>query len=267
MLWIADERDARIVELDIARAGIDQGAQLRPIGGDQTGPEALAIVLIEPELAAGVVVHAVRRWKRNLGHAARRAFEEFECTHHRARLPADRPDDVEIREALRRPGGIAPLELRRAGAIGGEALPAEDQLEPPAAPAEFAIGERLQAEPLLQCDDVADAFIFHRAQLSARMRAQRARRRLRPEILLARALQPLRPQQAADMISAERRPHRAADSNSASPGRRRCLSHRERACADPASPRRMRSRTSNTGACTRRARTAIERSIAARSVQ
>src|SRR5690606_13878242 len=125
-----------------------------------------------------------------------------------------------IGEALGDAGFVAPFELRRAGAVGLEALPAEDQLQPPAAAAELPVGGGAQAYALLQRDHLAHAFILDLAQVGVVVRPVVAGGRLRPEELLARLLQLLGGQKAADMVGPKRWSHvrpilssRLADAN------------------------------------------------------
>src|SRR5207248_9818571 len=103
--------------------------------------------------------------------------------------PGDLARDSQFGESLGNARLVAPLELRGAGAVGLEAFPAHDQLEPPASPAEFPVGAGFEPDALLHGDHLADAFVFHRAKLRVVVRAEGAGRGLRAEKLLARLLE------------------------------------------------------------------------------
>src|SRR6266513_3812943 len=150
-------------------------------------------------------MYAVRRRHRHLGQRFGVRLQESEGTHDRARPPADLALHSQFGKSLRDAAFVSPFEARGAGAVGCEALPAEDKLEPPAAPAELAVGDRLQADALLRRDAFADAAVLDGAQFRAVMRPQVALRGLRSEEALARLLKRLWPQQAADLVGAERR--------------------------------------------------------------
>src|SRR5256885_13958436 len=130
-------------------------------------------------------MHAVRRRHGYFRHRFCDSFQKPECRDHRTRPPANFSGNAKLREALGDAVFIPPLQARGAGAVGLEALPAEDQLEPPAAPAELAVGDRLQADSLLHGDALADAAVLDRTQSGVVVRPQVALRGLRAEELLA----------------------------------------------------------------------------------
>ena len=79
-----------------------------------------------------------------------------------------------------------------------DAVEAPQEIEMPPRAAEFAVGDRLQADLFLLLDDVLDLAVFDRLQLGGAVISPLARR--------SRAcFQRGGPQQAADMIGAERR--------------------------------------------------------------
>ncbi len=94
--------------------------------------------------------------------------------------------------------------VERVGLVYGQvdAVEAVDEVDVPPVAAELAVGDRLDADRLLQRDHVADAAVLHRFQLGL---ADLALSCLRP-----RLVQLLRAQQAADMVGTERRFHYAA---------------------------------------------------------
>src|SRR3989442_12030903 len=113
---------------------------------------------------------------------------------------------------LRAPDPARQLEQRRllAGAMeGGElvlgqldAVEAVDEVDVPPVAAELAVGDRLQADVLLQLDDAPDVLVLGLAQLFSRDFA------FFP--LRADLVQFTRAQQAADMVGAERGFHEEA---------------------------------------------------------
>ena len=78
-----------------------------------------------------------------------------------------------------------------------DAVEAPQEVEMPPRTAEFAVGDRLQADRLLFVDDGLDLAVLDRLQRGGIDLALGAG--------LARGLQRRRPQQAADLIGAERR--------------------------------------------------------------
>ncbi len=78
-----------------------------------------------------------------------------------------------------------------------DAVEAPEEIEMPPGAAEFAVGDRLQADRFLLLDDALDLAVFDRLE--------RGGVDLALGVLLARLLQRGRAQQAADMIGAERR--------------------------------------------------------------
>ena len=80
MRRIADERDAGVVHLEVARPGVDKRLQLLPVRSDQVVPEQF-IVFVDAEVSAGVIMHAVRRRHGHLGQRLGVCLQEFERTH------------------------------------------------------------------------------------------------------------------------------------------------------------------------------------------
>src|SRR5467141_961589 len=113
---------------------------------------------------------------------------------------------------LRAPDPARQLEQRRlfAGAMeGGEpvlgqldAVEAVDEVDVPPVAAELAVGDRLQADVLLQLDGFLDALVFHGTQ--------RRMIDLALPVPGARGMECLRAQQAADVVGAERGFHERA---------------------------------------------------------
>jgi hypothetical protein len=100
------------------------------------------------------------------------------------------------------------LQLGRARAVRLEAFPAEDQLEPPAAASEFAVGHGAQPRALLHGDNLAHAFVFHFPEPWMVVRTYVAGGGLWAEECLARLLELFRTQQAPDVVGAKRWLHR-----------------------------------------------------------
>src|SRR6266508_3321234 len=116
------------------------------------------MTLADALVATGVHVEDDRRRDRHLRHARRARLEEFEGADDRALPPADRSRDPQSGGCLTDAVLISPGHFRGSAAIRGNALPIHDQLEPPTAPAEFAVGHRSQSHALLHRNDVANAF-------------------------------------------------------------------------------------------------------------
>src|SRR5690606_12691122 len=132
-------------------------------------------------------MHYGRRGKRDLRYQAGVVAQEGKGTHDRARPPFDRPSDLEVREILLFALLVLPTERRGLPlARRREAAPVHYHLEPPAAPAELAVGSRAQPGFLLHRDGLANAVVLDRAQLGAVMRAEVRLRGLRTEESIAR---------------------------------------------------------------------------------
>ena len=171
----------------------------------QNSVDVLVVALGDALVAAAIHVHQDRRRHRHLRHRARVGLEELEGAHDRARPPADRPVDPEAREGLLLAVGRVPGEGGRALPVRADALPGQQQFQPPAAPPELAVGDGAEADAFLHGDDVADAAILDRAQLGVVMGSEMLVGCLGAEELLARRLEDLGPEQAADLVGAERR--------------------------------------------------------------
>ena len=129
-------------------------------------------------------------------HHVRAGAPDLPCHAHERRL-----FDDALEPDTERPGrGVHPIE-------------AADKIDvPPVAP-ELAIGDRLQSDRFLQGHDLADAFVFDRAERGAIDLSSRA--------AYARVLQLLRAQETPDVIGAKGRcggpGHRAAHSKRVGP--------------------------------------------------
>src|SRR6266699_1057789 len=143
------------------------------------------------------VQHGRRRhgeFRRALLH---HRLQELEVIEH-ARLRA--PDPARQLEKRRLLVGA----LERGEPVDGQidAVEAVNEVDVPPVAAELAVGDRLQADVLLQLDGVLDAFVLHGAQ----------RRTVDLALLVsgARGMECLRAQQAADVVGAERGFHEGA---------------------------------------------------------
>src|SRR5262249_19527593 len=119
--------------------------------------------------------------------------------------PADRAVDPQPRGRLLHAALIAPHDIGVAGAVRRKPVPIHDQLEPPAAPAELAIGDGVKPRAFLHGDRGADAFLLDAPQVGILVRAEMRVGGLRAELALARKLQSRRPQQAAHVVGPEGR--------------------------------------------------------------
>ncbi len=204
---IAQERDAGVVELDVGRARRGERRDLLAIGLHHVVPELIEVTVValaHALVAAREHVQHDGRRHRHLRHAPGVRLEKREGAHDRAVAPADRCVDPQPRERLLGAALVPPGHLGGAGAVGREA-PVHHQLEPPAAAAEFAVGDGAQPDALLHRDHVADARVLDGAQFGIVVGTEILVSGLRSEQPLARVLELLRAQQAADLVGAERR--------------------------------------------------------------
>jgi len=134
--------------------------------------------------------------------------DEFEMIEHRVAGKADLAGDLEALVA-RGHGGEGDAAVHH---VLLDAIEAPEEIEMPPGAAEFAVGDRLQADPFLFLDDALDLAVFDRLERGGVDLALGAP--------LARLFQRGRTQQAADMIGAERRLGSLAQSATPTPRRR-----------------------------------------------
>jgi hypothetical protein len=168
------------------------------IGRNHVGPELFDIRVDRSadSVATGKLMDLRRRGDRHFRRFLRERLQEGECRDiHRAR-----PGDPAI-DQRERPGDRLPVlvVIDHVRALALDELDAErvQELRQIAHPPKFAVGDGMEADLLLQLDDLAYAAILEPAQLLAR---GLSRHEIAP-----RLDQPLRPDQAADMVGAERR--------------------------------------------------------------
>src|SRR5215471_5963860 len=194
MKWIAEECDAGIVELNVSGTSPDESIDLLMISGNHIFPERIDVLVVALEdalVAACEHMNEDRRWHRYLRHQHGVVLKELKRADRGARPPSDRPVDPQARKRLSDTLLVAPHHFRPALAVGREPVPSHDQVKPPAAAPELAVGRSLKANSLLHSDNVPDAFILDRTQFRAVMRAEICIRQLRSQQSLASRLEPL----------------------------------------------------------------------------
>src|SRR5260370_6117250 len=116
----------------------------------------------------------------------------------------DAPLALERRSCVRRgrdPDDAAAIAKRQSAVAQAEAVHGIDETRRPAAAVELAVGDRGQAERLLERDDFPDALVLHLFELVFSQFFF---------LVGARSLQqPLGPHEAADVLDVKRRLHRA----------------------------------------------------------
>src|SRR5580704_12450511 len=160
---IAQHGDEYFVELQVAAAGIGEGAHgffVRLAEIVEHGVE-LGIDRLVDRRADRAAIQRRRRRDRNLRRALGVRLDEFEMLDHRMAGEADLAGDLGAFVARPR-GGEGDAGLHD-GLL--DAVEAPEEIEDPPGAAEFAVGDRLQAGRLLLFDDVLDLAVFHRFQL------------------------------------------------------------------------------------------------------
>ncbi len=194
LLGIADHRPGGVVELQIAAAGVVEGADRLLPGGSDVGEEGIevGIGLLADHLPALAEVERARRRDAHLRRDVAVRLQELEMLDLRMAGEIDLAVDLDGL-AL----GVHAVELDRRRLDQIDALQAPEEIEMPPGAAELAVGGELEADLFLLLDDLLDRAVFDRLQ--------RGIVDLALGVLLARLLQRRRAQQAADVIGAERR--------------------------------------------------------------
>jgi hypothetical protein len=118
---------------------------------------------------------------------------------------SNRPSYPKSRKGLRAAILVAPYHFGGPSAVSGEAAPAHNEIEPPAAPTKFPVGRGLQAGALLHSHNVENALVLYGAQFGLAVRTEMFVSRLRPKNAQAGFVQSGRAHEAANDISAKRR--------------------------------------------------------------
>src|SRR4051812_41770959 len=194
-LRIAQIGQIDLVELQIAAAGVGQGADGLAVGGTEIAIEIVhrGIDRFRHRVAAVAEMQRRRRRDRHLRRLLGVRLHELEMLDHRMRhvaaeLLVDAQQDWPRLRALE-------LELALAD-IGFDAIEPDQEVGLPRSAAVFAVGDRFQSGLLLLLDQRCDLTVLDRLELRRRDPAALA--------LAARLLQRRRAQQAADMIGAKR---------------------------------------------------------------
>ena len=184
-----------VVELQVAAAGIVEGADRLPVSGGRVGEELVDVRIdrLDGVIAETEVEHA-RAGDGHLRHQAGMRLEEPEVLEHRVIVrPAELAGDG---DALRL--GLHAVELDAVVELDQlAALEMRQEIEMPPGPAELAVGRRLEADLFLPRDDLLDLAVFDFAQ--------RLRGDLTGGEFGARLLERSGAEQAADHVGAEGR--------------------------------------------------------------
>ena len=205
LLRIAQARGDHLVELDVGAAGFAERAQLGDVGFAQVVPESvqIGIGLLADGRARAEVIDGLRRRHRHLRRFPGQRLDEAERAGVDALRPADPAGHLDARQRHVMAGLVA-KHGRRAAVVAAHVLERQQELAPPDAAAEFAVGDRAHAGALLQLDRFAHAFVLDCAQFLVAVRAEVVVEIVRAEDALARLHQPLRAAQAADLVGPER---------------------------------------------------------------
>src|SRR5262249_35612438 len=154
LLRVAGHRPGGVVELQIAAAGVVEGADGVAIGRAEIVEELVEIGI---DLAADRVapLAEMQGRRRRDGHLRRdlaMRLEEAEVIEHRVRREAELALDL---QALRLGLHAGELDAGR-GLIRLDTVEAAEEVEVPPRAAELAVGRALQADVLLLLDDVLD---------------------------------------------------------------------------------------------------------------
>ncbi len=196
---IAQVGHVHLVELDIAAAGGGEVGDLLGVDAGEVGVEVLDVGIglgVDGVSAAAEVDHA-RRWDGDLGRLAGHRLQEGEVVDEDRLGARDLAHDPHGGRAAR----LGPLlvverrrELRLVHLHIGDL---QQEIDLPGLAVVFAVGDRLQAEILLQLDHVADGVVLDGGQgglvdLAGRLSDAGVKKRLRAK-------------QAADVVGAKRR--------------------------------------------------------------
>src|SRR3984893_1905448 len=190
---IAQHGHEDLVELEVAAAGVGEGAHRLAVGLPQVGEEAIELGI--DGLVDGrhhrAAVDRRGRGNRDLRRAIGVRLHEFEMLDHRmagkSELAGDAHPLVAGRNARKCDAGIHDVAF--------DAVEAPEKIEMPPGAAELAVGDGLQPHLLLLLDHAFDLAVLDRLEFRHGDLALRA--------LLARRLQRRRPQEAAHVIGAE----------------------------------------------------------------
>ena len=192
---IAGHRPGGVVELQIAAAGVVEGADRRPIGFGDIVKERVQIgidVFADGRTALPEMQRARRRY-RHFRHDARVRLQKLEMLEHRMTGETDLAVDLE-RVRL----GLHAVELDAVvGEVELHAVEAAKKSKCHQVAAKLAVGGEFQPDLLLLLDRPFDLAVFDRAQCFGSDLVALA--------FGARLFQRRRPQQASDMVGAERR--------------------------------------------------------------
>src|SRR5262245_50837056 len=200
-LGIAQIGEVDLVELEIAAAGVGEGAQRLAVALAEVAVELGHVGIDRARHRVAPVAEMQRGGRRN-GHLRRRLVrcrvgvggDELEMIDHRMdAIAAELADDAQHHGL-----GLRALELDLALAeIGLDAVDPAEEVVVPEGAAKLAVGDRLEADVLLLTDDLRDLAVLDRLELLGGDLAA-----LAPP---ARRFQGGGAQQAAHVIGAERR--------------------------------------------------------------
>ena len=145
-LRVAHHRDRRVVDLQIAAAGLVEVGDLLAVGLRQIGPELVQVRIgLLERLAVAARVQHRRRRHAELGGALRDRFQELEMIEH-VRLRA--PDLARHPHQRRLLVGVLELARRRSALQRLHAAEAAQEVDVPPVAAELAVGDALQRRPI-----------------------------------------------------------------------------------------------------------------------
>ena len=195
-LGIAEIGEIDLVELQIAAAGIGEGAHRLAVGLAEIAIEILHRRIDRFRHGVAAIAEMQRRRRRD-GHLRRLLgvrLHELEMLDHRMRLVAAELADHAQHHRLRLPALELDLALAQ---IGLDAVELAEEIVVPERAAKFAVGDGFEADLLLLLDDLLDLAVLDGLEFCRRDLAA-----LAPG---ARLLERRRAQQAADVIGAEGR--------------------------------------------------------------
>ena len=166
LVGIAHHRPGGVVELQIAAAGVVEGADRRAIGlGDIVEERVeIGIDVLADRGAALAEMERRRRRDRHFRRDAGMRFEKLEMLQHRMAGKADLAGDLDALGL-----GLHAVKLDAVlGGVGRHAVEAAEEIEMPPGAAEFAVGRELQPDVFLLLDDLLDLAIFDRFELRRR---------------------------------------------------------------------------------------------------
>src|SRR5262249_27917492 len=190
---VAQHGDEDLVELEVAAAGVGEGAHRLAVGLPEVGEEAIELG-IDGLVDGGHHRTAVDRRGGGYGDFRRALgvrLHEFEMLDHRMAGKSKLAGDAHPLVAGRDPGKC------NAGIhdVAFDAVETPEKIEMPPGSAELAVGDGLQPPLLLLLDHAFDLAVLDRLEIRRPDLALRA--------FLARRLQWRRPQQATHVIGAE----------------------------------------------------------------